>query len=101
MKWTPQVEVIGQVRYDTTKAVLIAGDDYWDGNNYERHGRNTFLFRTAKGRYFAQYRTQWQGEIDGRLQPLDLDEAISLYENLPEKRVPFEDAFPGVKVEEA
>ena len=28
--------VVGGKRYSVAKATLLAGDDYWDGNNYER-----------------------------------------------------------------
>lgn len=93
-------EVIGRKRYVTEKATLIASDAYWDGSNFERHGRNTFLFKTERGNYFAQYQTCWQGERD-RLKPLELDEAIKLFEELPEKEIDFEKAFPGVEIEEA
>jgi hypothetical protein len=55
---------------------------------------------TTKGNYFATYLTCWQGELD-RLEPLSLDAAIEMFEQLPEKRVDFEDAFPGVEVEDA
>lgn len=34
--------VIGGVRYDTDKAEVVAHDCYWDGHNWERHGRNGF-----------------------------------------------------------
>lgn len=94
------VEVIGGKRYRTETATLIAHDAYWDGHNWERHGRNTFLFRTPRGNYFAQHQTCWQGERD-RIEPLSRDEAIRLYEELPAKEVEFEEAFPGVEVEEA
>ena len=93
-------EVIGGKRYRTETATLIASDAYWDGHNYERRGRNTFLFKTPKGNYFAQHQTQWQGEND-RIEPLDQAEAVSLYESLQEKEVVFEIAFPGVTVEDA
>jgi hypothetical protein len=53
-----------------------------------------------KGNYFAQHLTQWQGEGD-TLEPLTQDEAVTLFEGLREKRVSFEEAFPGVKIEEA
>ena len=92
-------EVINGVRYDTEKAVIIADDCYWDGHNYERNGRNTFLYRTQNGRYFVVRQTLWQGERD-QLEPLTLEEAIALYEQLPEKSMEFEEAFPGVEVEE-
>jgi len=93
-------EVIGGISYDTEKAQIIAHDCYWDGHNMERNGRNTYLYKTPKGRYFAVHLTLWQGEID-RLEPLTVDEAVALYEQLPEKEVEFEEAFPTVDVEEA
>jgi len=92
--------VIGGVRYDTEKAQIIAHDCYWDGHNMERNGRNTYLYKTPNGRYFAVHLTLWQGERD-RIEPLTKDEAIYLYERLPEKEVEFEEAFPGEPVEEA
>ena len=93
-------KVIGGVRYDTEKAVIIAHDCYWDGHNMERNGRNTYLYKTPKGRYFAVYQTLWQGELDS-LEPLSEDEAIYLYEQLPEHEAEFEEAFPFAEVEEA
>jgi len=93
-------EVRNGKRYDVSKAALLAGDDYWDGHNFERHGRNTFLYRTPKGSYFAIRLTCWQGERDA-LQPLTPQEAAEMFEELPEKRVSFEEAFPGVTVEDA
>jgi hypothetical protein len=93
-------EVIGGKRYNTATADLIASDAYWDGHNWERRGRNTFLFMTKKGNYFRVTRTQWQGEKDS-LVPLSQDEAIQLWEQLPEHEIPFEEAFPGVTVEDA
>jgi hypothetical protein len=93
-------EVIGGKRYSTATADLIASDAYWDGHNWERRGRNTFLFKTQKGNYFRVTRTQWQGERDA-LTPLSQDEAVSLWEQLPEHEVGFEEAFPGMVVEDA
>jgi len=59
--------VIGGVRYDTEKAQIIAHDCYWDGHNMERNGRNTYLYKTPNGRYFAVHLTLWQGrEIDAQ-----------------------------------
>jgi len=92
--------IIGRTRYSVEASALIASDAYWDGNNMERHGRNTFLYRTAKGRYFTVTLTQWQGEQD-TLTPITQDEAIDLYEGrLSEHEVDYQDAFPGVDVEE-
>ena len=92
--------VIDRKRYSTKTALLLAGDDFWDGHNWERRGRNTFLYRTPKGSYFAVYLTQWQGE-QKHIGALTEDEAYQMFEGMPEQRVPVEEAFPGVKIEEA
>ena len=93
--------IVGRKRYSVATATLIAGDDYWDGHNFERHGRNTFLYRTPKGAYFTVTLTQWQGEQD-HLSPITQDEAIQLYEtSLTEHELPYTEAFPGVNVEDA
>ena len=100
MKPFNTVEIIGRRRYDTGTAMVVASDAYWDGHNWERRGRNTYLFRTPKGAFFAQHLTQWEGERDS-LEPLTRDEALSLWERLPEHEMEFEDTFPGVTVTEA
>lgn len=93
--------VIGGLRYSVDKATLIASDAYWDGHNWERRGRNCFLYRTEKGRYFTIRLTQWDGEKN-TLEPISQDEAISLWEgDLSEHEVEYEEAFPGVTVEDA
>lgn len=100
MKPRDMMAVIARKRYSTETAVLLAGDDRWDGNNFERNGRQTFLYRAPGGGYFAVHQTCWQGEFD-RIKPLSLDEAVELFEGLSERRVSFEEAFPGVKVQGA
>jgi hypothetical protein len=100
MKPRKMREVIGGKRYDTEKATLIAGNDYWDGHNFERSGTNTYLYRTPRGRYFAVRLTCWQGDFDA-IEPLSQPEAVELFENLRETRVEFEQAFPDVTVEDA
>ncbi len=92
--------VIDGLRYDTEKAVLLAHDVYWDGHNFERNGRNTWLYRTPNGRYFQVVGTLWQGERD-TLTPLGPEEARRLYEQLPEHEVDYEDAFPDISVADA
>jgi hypothetical protein len=92
--------VIGGKRYSVKTAILLAGNDHWDGHNFERSGTNCFLYRTPKGSYFSVHLTQWQGVRD-HIEPLSQEEALSLYESLSEQRVEAEDAFPGVKIEEA
>ena len=112
-------------RYRTAAATLLASGPAWDerlgdeprrllelrvggvdlsaiagGRGWERLGWQTFLFQTQKGNYFAQFQSTWPGERD-RLLPLSLDEAMRLHGELPEKKVSFEQAFPGVEIEEA
>ena len=92
--------VVAGKRYRTTTATLIAHDEYWNGYNCEQGGHNTFLFRTPKGNFFAQYQSLLQGGIN-KITPLDTNEAISLYQSLHKKEVPFRVVFPCVKVEDA
>ena len=93
--------IIERKKYSVKTAILIASDEYWDGSNWERHGRNTFLYGTPNGAYFTVTMTQWQGERD-TLTPITQAEAIELYENqLPEHNVEYTEAFPGVDVEDA
>lgn len=93
--------IIGRKRYSVATATLIAGNDYWDGHNFERSGRNMFLYRTPNGAYFTVTLTQWEGE-QSSLDPVTLEEAISLYEtSLSEHEVSYAEAFPDVKVDDA
>jgi len=101
MKPVHMLRIVNRKRYDTKTATLLASDCYWDGHNFERRGRNTWLYRTPKGSHFTLTRTQWQGEQDS-LEPVSLEEAISLYEgSLSEHEVSYEEAFPGVEIEDA
>jgi hypothetical protein len=93
-------EVIDGKRYRTETATLIASDAYWDGSNWERSGRNTYLYRTPKGSFFVVRQTCWQGERD-TLKPVTQDEATGWWEILPEHEMDFVDAFPGVEIEDA
>lgn len=93
--------IIDRKRYSVATAELLAGNDFWDGHNFERRGRNTFLYRTPKGAYFVVTLSQWQGEQD-TLEPVDLAEAIRLFEGeLTEHRVEYAEAFPNVTIEDA
>ena len=100
MKPKTIIEIVKRKRYNTDTALLLAGDDFWDGHNWERQGRNTFLYRTKKGLYFTAHLSSAPGETDS-IKPQTLDEAVSWYEKLPRRRVEFSDAFPGVEIEEA
>lgn len=98
---TDFARIIDRRRYDVSTATLLASDCYWDGSNFERHGRNRFLYRTPNGRYFTVTLTQWQGEQD-TLEPVDLEEAIRLYEGpLTKHEEEYAAAFPDVAIEEA
>ncbi|MBW7863590.1 MAG: hypothetical protein H3C30_04145 [Candidatus Hydrogenedentes bacterium] len=95
------VRIIGGRRYSTATATLLAADDYWDGHNHERRGRNRFLYRTPNGRYFTVTLTQWQGERDS-LEPVPQEDAVALYEGpLSEHYETHAEAFPGVEVVDA
>lgn len=93
--------IIDRKKYSTATATLLAGDDRWDGHNFERGGRNQFLYRTANGAYFTVDLSMWQGEQD-TLTPITQDEAIALFETeLTEQRVSYAEAFPSVEVKDA
>jgi hypothetical protein len=92
-------QIIEGKRYDTTTATLVASDHYWDGSNYHRRGRNTYLYKTKKGRFFLKHATLWQGERD-YLEAIGPKAAKSYYEELPEHNLDYETAF-GEALEEA
>jgi hypothetical protein len=95
MRPASMTAMIDGKRYSTDAGALIASDVYWDGRAWERSGHNTFLFRTPRGAYFAQHQSFWQDQRD-TLKPLSPEEAIALYECLPQKAMNIPDAFPGV-----
>jgi hypothetical protein len=117
--------VVEGKRYRTAAATLLASGPAWDerlgdefrpllevrvggvdlsavigGRGWGRLGWQAFLFRTPKGNHFVQFQSTWPAERD-RLFPLSPDEAMRLYGKLAEKKVNFEQAFPGVEIEEA
>ena len=92
--------VFGKLVYDTGKSVVIASDAFHDGKNWERRGTNTYLYRTKHGRYFKQFLTRNENQ-EPFLEPLSLEDAITLYYKLGQKEKPFEDAFPNVSLEDA
>ena len=93
--------IIGRKRYSVATATLLAGDDYWDGHNFERSGRQAWLYRTPRGAYFTVTRTQWQGEQDS-LEPITEGDAFELFNGpLSEHRVEYGEAFPDVVIEDA
>ena len=43
-------QIVNGLQYDTEAAALVASDRWWDGHNWDRDGRNTYLYRTKAGR---------------------------------------------------
>lgn len=91
-------QIIEGLIYDTETAILIAGDDYWDGSNFDRCGRNTYLYRTKKGAYFIHRTTLYDGERD-HIEPVSKADAFEIYEGLPEKACTYFEAFGKEPVE--
>ena len=87
--------IVNRLSYDTDTAVLLADDNYWDGNNWQRRGRNAFLYKSPGSRYFRHNTTIWEGEQEA-IAPLSKAEAQDLFEELREKRVSWEAAFDEV-----
>ena len=92
-------QIVNGLQYDTEAAALVASDRWWDGHNFERNGRNTYLYRTKAGRFFLHHTTLWQGERD-HIEPVSPDEARQYYEDLPEHEMTYEEAF-GEEPEDA
>ena len=92
-------QIINGLKYDTKVADLVASDRYWDGYNWNREGRNTYLYRTKAKRFFIYRTSQWQGERN-HIEPVGLNKAKYYYEELPEHDMSYVEAF-GVEPEEA
>lgn len=92
-------QVINRKLYDTEEAEVIATDRYWDGSNWDRHGRTQTLMRGKNGNFFVYRETRWQGERD-RIEVVSKEQAMDLYEDLPEQEMDYQEAF-GVEPEEA
>jgi len=78
--------------YDTETATLVADNEYWDGSNFERQGRNTHLYLSPRGRFFLVYSSCWQGEMV-HLELLSLSEAKEKYEYLSKQSLTYAEAF--------
>lgn len=92
-------QIIDGILYDTENAEIIASNEYWDGHNFERSGRNLHLYKSPKGRFFLCFSSQWQGERT-YIEAISAAEAMKYYETLSEHDVSYEEAF-GVSPEEA
>jgi len=87
--------IIDGKTYNTEKATLVASNSYWDGSNWDRHGRNMYLYQTPKGNFFLHRVTRWQGERD-TLESISPEEARGRYESLPEVEIEYETVFGQV-----
>ena len=87
-------QIINGKTYNTKTATLLPHDRYWDGSNWDRYGRNTYLYRHADGEYFVFRLTMWDGERD-HIEPISRANALDIYDSLPEREVSHEDAFPA------
>ena len=85
-------QIINGLKYDTETAGRVASDRYWDGHNFERSGRNTYLYKTPNGRFFLYRSTLWTNERD-HIEPVSPDEARQYYEDLPEHEMTYAEAF--------
>ncbi len=83
--------------YDTEKAVLIASEVPC---GFERGSR--FLYRTDKGEFFHHIVGPLSlcGSSE-RIEPLTEEQALQEYNQLPDRELGFEDAFPNMTFEDA
>lgn len=92
-------QIINGKKYDTEKAELVTSDRFFDGSNFERNGRNTYLYKTKNGAFFLHHTTLWQGERD-YIEPCTEEEAKEYFERLSENEISYFEAF-GAEPEEA
>lgn len=88
-------QVIDGKRYDTETATLICSDHYWDGHNWRRQARNTFLYKTPRGAWFFHHESDWAEEAN-TLATCTEDEAREFFEAMQPHdtcEVSYEEAF--------
>ena len=85
--------------FSTRGAVLLADDAVFDGANWERGGRNRFLYRAAGGGFALVTQSRRAGEPPIVAEALSLEGAITVYQSLPAHRVDLPEAFPGLSVD--
>ena len=91
-------QIVSGKLYNTKNAELIADDRYWDGRNWERNGRNRYLYVTKKGNFFIHVTTLW-GNEDDHIEPVSRDQAKRLYEELLNQKMTYREAFGESPVE--
>lgn len=95
-------QAFGGVVYDTDTAILLAQNEHQFCIETLKTGlTNVDLFRTPSGRYFKYEKTvPFFGddeEHDPELTPLTLEEAVTVWNQLTDRRLEFEDAFPDTE----
>ncbi|MGZ4903800.1 MAG: hypothetical protein ACXV6K_03660 [Halobacteriota archaeon] len=84
--------------YDTERALLLARNEHTFCIESKARGRTDVdLYRTSRGLYFIYSVTRYVfGErlSNQELTPISLDEAIAVYNEMTDRRLDFDDAFP-------
>jgi hypothetical protein len=93
-------QIIDKKRYSVANSTVLAHNEYWDGHNMDRRGTNLWLYKTSKGNYFLVHLSPWEGAHD-YIEPVDMEYAYEIYENLPCKEVTASEAFPTIVIEDA
>jgi len=89
--------IINRKLYDTDTATEICCDGVLNRNGCTRCSE---LYKTIKGNFFLWHKTMWQGEEDS-IEPVSENYAADFYEKCTDVNFPFEEVFPGIKIEEA
>ncbi len=94
------------VVYDTDVAILLARNEHQFCIETLKTGlTNVDLYRTPEGLYFKYEKTvpffSDDENYDPELTPLSLEEAVLLYNQLTDRRLEFEDAFPDIDYTDA
>lgn len=91
-------KVMGGKRYNVRTAILLASDEFGEGYKpAEKRGLYTFLYRTRGGAFFrVVINIRDDARETDTIEALTKDDAMELYESLPEQHVEYEKAFEDV-----
>jgi hypothetical protein len=78
---------------DPRRAIRLAAGSFWKPINSTRYHKQVELYRRADGRYVARYSSDPPSRRD-RLEFLGRARAQRLFNDLPEKTMSFDEAFP-------
>jgi hypothetical protein len=84
--------------YDTANALLLARHEPPSGIDALKGKRVSDLYRTPSGLYFKYETTAslFVADEEPEIKPISSKEALSLYRELNDRQLAFEDAFPAV-----